>query len=149
MFNRILVPIDVREPEVAREAVEAALALARSFDSDLRLVHVTSAIAPVAPMAAIPQQIYDEVGVAEQAELHAIAGRLGLPRDKVSTAVRIGAAYPELLAEAAEWGADLIVVGAHRPSMATYLLGSTAAALGRHAKCTVMIVRSPLKAHLL
>jgi nucleotide-binding universal stress UspA family protein len=33
--------------------------------------------------------------------------------------------------------------------MATYLLGSTAAAISRHARCTVMIVRSPRKATLL
>jgi nucleotide-binding universal stress UspA family protein len=31
--------------------------------------------------------------------------------------------------------------------MATFLLGSTAAALSRHATCAVMIVRSPLRAH--
>ena len=56
---------------------------------------------------------------------------------------------PEILAEALDWPADLIVVGAHRRSMATYLLGSTASALSRHAHCTVMIVRSPLKAKLI
>jgi nucleotide-binding universal stress UspA family protein len=149
MFNRILVPIDVGDPGVAREALEAALALARSFDSAVRLVHVASPIAPVAPMAAIPQRLYDNIGAAEQAELARIAGRLGLPDGKVTTAVRIGSAYPELLAEAKEWGADLIVVGAHTRSVATYLLGSTAIEIGRNAKCTVMIVRSPLRAAIL
>jgi nucleotide-binding universal stress UspA family protein len=78
-----------------------------------------------------------------------MAGAIDRPRDRVSTTVRIGGVYPELLAEATEWPADLIVVGAHRRSMATYLLGSTAAALSRHSKCTVMIVRSPIKAKLM
>ena len=45
------------------------------------------------------------------------------------------------LAEAEDWGADLIVVGSHRPTMATYLLGSNAKTIVRHAKCSVLVVR--------
>jgi nucleotide-binding universal stress UspA family protein len=33
------------------------------------------------------------------------------------------------------------VVGSHRPTMATYLLGSNAKTIVRHAKCSVLIVR--------
>jgi nucleotide-binding universal stress UspA family protein len=149
MYMKILVALDVHEPEVARKAMEAASALAASFDSDLRLVYVAGSvmpIAPILPMAAVPQLQSYEVGATEAAELHDIAAGLDRPAAKVTTAVRVGSVYPELLAEAEGWGADLIVACAHRLSMATYLLGSTAAALSRHAKCTVMIVRSPLKA---
>jgi nucleotide-binding universal stress UspA family protein len=46
-----------------------------------------------------------------------------------------------VLAEAEEWGADLVVVGSHRPTMATYLLGSNAKTIVRHAKCSVLVVR--------
>jgi nucleotide-binding universal stress UspA family protein len=146
MFKRILVPIDVRESDVAREAIAAAVALAKAFDGDLRLAHVASPMIPTSPMAIIPQSVYDEVGVFEKADLEKLAATIDLPRERVTTAVRIGGVYPELLAEAEDWRADLIVVGAHRRSMASYLLGSTASATARHAKCTVMIVRSPLKA---
>ena len=149
MFRNILVPIDISEQEVAAEAIAAAVELAKAFDGNLRLIHVASPIIPGSPMAVIPQSVYDEIGVYEKSQLEAMAGAIDRPRDRVSTAVRIGGVYPELLAEAAEWPADLIVVGAHRRSMATFLLGSTAAALSRHAKCTVMIVRSALKAKLL
>ena len=147
MFRKILVPIDVHDAEVAREAIAAAVAVAKSFDSELRLIHVSSPIVPGSPVAVIPQELYEEIGVAEKAELETLAKGIDLPN--VSSVVRIGGVYPELLAEAEEWPADLIVVGAHRRSMATYLLGSTATALSRHAKCTVMIVRSPIKAKLI
>jgi len=100
-------------------------------------------------MAVIPQSVYDEIGVYEKSQLQAMAEKIERPQSRVSTAVRIGGVYPELLAEAEEWPADLIVVGAHRRSMATFLLGSTAAAIARHAKCTVMIVRSRLTAKLI
>ena len=149
MFKKILVPIDVHEPEVADEALETALALAKAYGGDLRLVHVATPIVPTSPMAVIPQSVYDDLGVYEKSRLDEMAAGVDLPKGRVSTAVRIGGVYPELLQEALEWPADLIVVGAHRRSMATYLLGSTAAAISRHASCTVMIVRSPRKATLL
>jgi nucleotide-binding universal stress UspA family protein len=149
MFGNILVPIDIGESDVAAEAVAAAVAMAKAFDSKLRLIHVASPIIPGSPMAVIPQSVFDEIGIYEKSQLDAIAGAIDRPAKSVSAAVRIGGVYPELLAEAAEWPADLIVVGAHRRSMATYLLGSTAAALSRHAKVTVLIVRSPLKAKLI
>lgn len=149
MFKRILVPVDVREADVAQEAIAAALALAKAYGGDMRLIHVASPIIPGSPMAVIPQSVYDEIGVYEKAQLETMAGSIDLPKGRVSVVVRIGGVYPELLAEAEDWRADMIVVGAHRRSMATYLLGSTAAALSRHAKCTVMIVRSPLTAKLI
>ncbi len=149
MFKKILAPIDVREPEVSREALAEAEKLANAFAGHLRLIYVASPILPVHPMAAIPQQLYDDIGSAEKRALDEAAAQLNLPAGHVTTTVRIGDVYPELLAEAAEWGADLIVVGAHRRSMATYLLGSTAAALTRHSRCSVMIVRSSLKAKLI
>ena len=100
-------------------------------------------------MAVIPQAVYDELGVYEKSELQRLAAPIDLPKAAISTVVRIGAVYPELLSEAEEWGADLIIVGAHKRSMATYLLGSSAAAIVRHAACTVMVVRSGKKATLL
>jgi universal stress protein F len=55
--------------------------------------------------------------------------------------LRFGGTYPEIPAEADEWGADLIVIGSHRPAMSTYLLGSTAKSVVRHATCSVLVVR--------
>jgi nucleotide-binding universal stress UspA family protein len=149
MFRKILLPIDVAEPEIAKEAIEAATALAKGFDSQLRLIHVTSPVVVASPMAVIPQAVYDELGVYEKSELERLAASIDMPKTAISTAVRIGAVYPELLSEAEDWGADLIIVGAHKRSMATFLLGSSAAAIVRHAACTVMVVRSGKKATLL
>lgn len=149
MFRRILLPIDVAEPDVAKEATDVAVSIGKAYDSQIRLIHVASPIIVASPMAVIPQSVYDELGVYEKSELERMAATIDRPQGTLSTVVRIGGVYPELLAEAEEWQADLIVVGAHKRSMATYLLGSTAAAVVRHAACTVMVVRSPKKASLL
>jgi nucleotide-binding universal stress UspA family protein len=63
------------------------------------------------------------------------------PRKRISTIVRIGAIYDEALTEAGEWNADLIVICSNRPTLATYLLGSNAAKIVRHATCSVLVVR--------
>jgi nucleotide-binding universal stress UspA family protein len=149
MFGRILLPIDIAEAEVAKEAIETAVAVAKAFNSDIRLIHVTSPIVIASPMAVIPQPVYDQLGVYEKSELERMAAAIDRPKGTVATVVRIGGVYPELLAEIAQWQADLVVVGAHKRSMATYLLGSSAAAIVRHAPCTVMVVRSGKKAALL
>ena len=64
-----------------------------------------------------------------------------LPKERVSSAVIMGGVYHDVLQEAERIGADLIVVGSHGPTMATYLIGSNAAAIGRHAECSVLVVR--------
>ncbi len=149
MFGKILLPIDIAEPEIAKEAIDAAVSMAKAFNSEIRLIHVASPVIVASPMAVIPQSVYDELGVYEKSELYRMAAAIDRPKGTVTTVVRIGGVYPELLAEAAEWQADLIIVGAHKRSMATYLLGSTAAAIVRHASCTVMVARSGKKASLL
>ncbi len=149
MFGKILLPIDISEPEIAKEAIDVAVGMAKAFNSNIRLIHVTSPIIVASPMAVIPQSVYDELGVYEKSGLERMAATIDRPKETVTTVVRIGGVYPELLAEATEWRADLIIVGAHKRSMATYLLGSSAAAIVRHASCTVMVVRSGKKASLL
>ena len=43
-------------------------------------------------------------------ELVETVGRIDYPAAKLTSTVRFGAIYPEVLAEAEDWGADLIVV---------------------------------------
>ena len=149
MFSRILLPIDIAEPDAAKKAIDVATSMAKTYKASLRLVHVTSPIVVAAPMAVIPQSVYDALRLAGKAELDRLAAAIDRSPETVSTTIRVGGIYPELLAEAEEWGADLIIVGAHKLSMATYLLGSTASAIVRHASCTVMVVRGDKPASVL
>jgi len=56
--------------------------------------------------------------------------------------VRQGDPRQEILEEAKEWGADLIVVGSHgRTGIQRWLLGSVAEHVVRHAPCSVEVVR--------
>ncbi len=88
----------------------------------------------------IPPEAHKHVVEEAKTQLNLIAAETGLG-ENASTVVREGAIYHEVLAEAQDTGADLIVMGSHRPAMATYLLGSNAARIVRHATCSVMVVR--------
>src|SRR5271154_592855 len=76
-----------------------------------------------------------------QAPVEGVAATIGLPKARLSTVVLSGGVYHELLRDATEWRADLIVVGSHRPGMSDYLLGSNAKTIVRPAQCSVLVVR--------
>jgi nucleotide-binding universal stress UspA family protein len=62
---------------------------------------------------------------------------------RTSTVVRSGDAREGVLESAAEWGADLIVLGSHgRTGIDRFLLGSVSESVARHAPCSVLIVRT-------
>jgi nucleotide-binding universal stress UspA family protein len=81
-------------------------------------------------------------GSAEES-LETVARESGYDSAKVSTVVRQGGIYHEVLEEAKTFGADLIVMSSHRPAMKTYFLGSNAGHMVRYAKCSVLVVRKP------
>lgn len=140
MFKSILVPIDLSETVLANAALDAAIELAMASGGKLRLISVRS-LMPATYMEYIPADFDVNAKAEAEAELKTLASGLALPHDRLSTVVRLGSVYGEVLDEAKACGADLIVVGSHRPSMATYLIGSNAKTIVRHAICSVLVIR--------
>ena len=140
MYSKILVPVDLSDLAVAQPALEKAVALAKASDAELRVINVMSMI-PAAYLDYMPSNYDTQERERAEIDIAKVARESGLPANKVSTAVRLGAIYHEVLGEATDWGADLVVVGSHHPSFATYLIGSNAANIVRHAQCSVLVVR--------
>lgn len=140
MYKSILVPVDLSDLEIAAPAINAAARLAEWTGATLRLINVQQ-ILPATYMDYVPPEFDAQQREWADAEMKAVQAKVALPPERVSIVVRIGGIYPEILAEAEEWGADLIVIGSHRPAMSTYLLGSNAKTVVRHAKCSVLVVR--------
>jgi nucleotide-binding universal stress UspA family protein len=140
MFKKILAPVDPADVATARPALDAAARLASISDGVVRLISVRS-LMPVTYMEYIPANFEETISAETERALQEAAAGVALPRDRISIAVRTGSVYGEVLEEAKSFGADLIVVGSHRPSMATYLLGSNATTIVRHALCNVLVVR--------
>jgi nucleotide-binding universal stress UspA family protein len=65
-----------------------------------------------------------------------------IPKEmRAGVVVRNGTVYREIVEAAKDLDIRQIVMGAHRPSLADFLLGPNSARVARHAGCTVTVVR--------
>lgn len=135
--RRVLLAADLSDAgvEVHERGLDVAGALCAECGPELRAVRVVEdGPAP----AALPRAARE---AAAQRELDAfVRGRRPRARG-VQCKVRAGAAADEILAEASEWSADLLVLGTGGDAGAGRLrLGSTAGAALRGAPCSVLAV---------
>lgn len=140
MFKNILVPIDVTHAESSELALNAAAKLADSSGAKLTLMNVVADV-PNLVAVQLPEDFSEKAEAAARDQLGSIAKSCGLAEGAYETTVGSGPAYHEILAQATKMGADLIVVASHRPELSDYLLGTVAARVVRHAKCSVLVVR--------
>jgi nucleotide-binding universal stress UspA family protein len=141
-YQKILVPVDLADPDFVKPALDTAVELARASGGAVRLINVIP-MTPVMLAEYVPPDFdVQQRGSAEEA-LASIAKDSGLDPAKVSTVVRQGGIYHEVLEEAKVFGCDVIVMSSHRPAMKTYFLGSNAGHMVRYAKCSVLVVRKP------
>jgi len=140
MFKNILVPIDADESDVAEPGVQFAAQLAALANGAVRMIHVLPR-APWRLQEFLPAQLEVDREEAAREKMKELAQKANMPMGYFSVVVRFGSVYDEVLSEAEAWGADLIVIGSHSPSMSTYLLGSNAQNIVRHANCSVLVIR--------
>jgi nucleotide-binding universal stress UspA family protein len=140
-IRRILVPVDFSA--AAQGVVEYALDLGRERGAETTLLHVVGVpIAPFDPaygVAADPRMLLDlqsgaEKGLADLASRFKDAG--------LRTKVLTGSPSREIVREAREWGADLVVIGTHgRTGLRHVFLGSVAENVVRLCPCPVLTLR--------
>ena len=140
MYKRIILAVDLADASTAPKGLAEALELAKAWGGSLRLVNVQPVV-PATFMEYVPADFDAEQTKKATESLNDVVAKIDLPAGRKSGAARAGGIYHELLEEASEWNADLIVVGSHRPVMSDYLLGSNAKTIVRHAQCSVLVVR--------
>jgi len=142
MYKKILVPVDLADTDLAKPAIETAVAMARDGGGSVRLINVQP-LTPVMLAEYVPPDFEAQQRRSSEDALGIIAGECGLDAAHISFTVRQGGIYHEVLEEAKDFGADLIVMSSHRPAMRTYFLGSNAGHVVRYAPCSVLVVRNP------
>ena len=140
MYKQILVPIDLADTELAKPAIATAVAMAKTSGGSVRLVNVLP-MTPVMLAEYVPADFDTQQRQTSEEALTIVARESGIDAPRISSAVRQGGIYHEILEEAAAIKADLIVMTSHRPAMRTYFLGSNAGHVVRYAKCSVLVVR--------
>ena len=74
-------------------------------------------------------------------ELREIADKY-IPKEmQAGVVVENGTVYREIVEAAKDLDVNQIFMGAHRPSLADFLLGPNSARVARHAECSVTVVR--------
>jgi len=136
MYKTIVVPVQLANEEHDKELIGLARKLGGK-SARIIVVHVIEEV-PTYVATNLPVGLLDESKAAATQELDALAKGADLAAE---TDVRSGHTATTILAIAEETGADLIVVGSHRPGFQDYLLGSTAARLVRHSDCSVLVAR--------
>jgi nucleotide-binding universal stress UspA family protein len=143
---KILLGVD--GSKFASDAFRAIITQFRTENTELRVLHVLQPITLLAPPEMAPgyfPELEAQKGPAREL-VEQIAKQLREAGFKASAAVEIGDVRMCIIEVAAEWGADLIVVGSHGiKGIRGFLLGSAAESVARHAKCSVEIVRAPVR----
>jgi nucleotide-binding universal stress UspA family protein len=140
MFKRILVPVDLADTDLAKSAIETAVSLSHASGGSIRLLNVLPTT-PVMLAEYVPADFDAQQRQTAEEALAIIAKESGTDAAHITTVVRQGGTYHEVLEEAKTYHADLIVMSSHRPAMRTYFLGSNAGHVVRYAKCSVLVVR--------
>jgi nucleotide-binding universal stress UspA family protein len=140
VFRKVLVPIDLADPELAISSIETAVTLVRASGGSVRLLNVLP-VTPADLATYVPADFDEQQRRTAEEALEIAARECGLDPHHVSVAVRQGGVHHEVIAEATAIGADLIVMSSHRPGKRAYFLGSNAAHVVRHAICSVLVVR--------
>lgn len=143
MTQTILCAIDINRPKPERKVLEWAGRLAEMEGAQLDVVTVVPDYGSAVVGAFFSDDHTEKARQHAHDLLEAYVGEVvGAERNaKVRHIVGVGTAYHEILSLAEKDGADLIVLGAHRPDLSDYLLGPNAARVVRHSTCSVFVVR--------
>jgi nucleotide-binding universal stress UspA family protein len=137
---RLLLAID--DSKFSEAATQAVIAQCQPQGTEVNVLNVVD--------LAMPIPTSDAAGFRELSLKHGkeVARRAEQALNKagytVQTMVEEGDPKSVIIAHAAQWKADLIVMGSHgRKGLDRFLMGSVAEAVSRHAPCSVEIVRFP------
>jgi len=151
-MKKILVPIDFSD--VTEFVVENAKLFAKSFDAELKILHV---FAPMLQgivggiiMAPLNYEVLREELAVKLKNKHKkmleIKQKLSNEKVNVKASFLEGKVSKVVLSQVKEYAPDMIIMGSHGHGyMTKVLLGSITMSVLKHAKCPVIIVPSKAK----
>lgn len=141
MYNDILLPIDLGNESSWNKALPTAIEYCKAFGATLHVMTVVPEYG--LPMVAqfFPEDHEEKMRSAARDVLHKFVADKVPKEVAVQHIVGEGTIYKTIIETADEIGADLIVMGSHRPELQDYLLGPNAARVVRHSTKSVLVVR--------
>jgi nucleotide-binding universal stress UspA family protein len=151
-MKRILVPIDFSD--VTELVIENAKLFAKSFDSELRIIHVFAPMleGTVGRIIMVPmnyEDLRDELAAElknEHKKMLEIKQKMINEKVKVKAFLLGGKVSEVIFSQVKEYIPDMIIMGSHgHGHVAKALLGSITTSVLKHVKCPVIIVPSKSK----
>jgi nucleotide-binding universal stress UspA family protein len=146
MYKRILVPVD--GSPTSKLGLEEAIKLAKDQQAALRIVHVANDWLVLSPDAAGADtgpafEAWHAAGEALLDEVEKVARSAGVDAQTVLVEEIGERAAVQILKQATQWPADLIVCGTHgRRGVRRLLMGSDAEYIVRHSPVPVLLLHS-------
>jgi universal stress protein F len=136
--KKILVAIDTSRQGGNDDLLKTAQGIAKVMGGEIALLNV---------IEYVPQYVSNQLpeGLREEQikEINSVLQKLAAQCDCSNAIIREGQPATEILEYASEIKADLIILQSHDPDISTYLIGSVASRVARHAHCSVYLVRQP------
>ncbi len=145
-----LAPIDLEDEHLSAGVIEKTVQMATGVpNAKIYLMTVIPGITPgIDQRYAIRGEMHGSTDYPLQEwkdeaakELKAIASKNVPAEMQGGVVVENGTVYREIVEAAKDLDIEHIVMGAHRPSLADFLLGPNSARVARHAGCSVTVVR--------
>ena len=138
MFKKVLIPVDVTVAEDTQKLLKAAITLTAGWKCEIH-------VATVVPTVSMPivGSYFDKDFEAESKAAAAKELALAVSDASIDAQQHVlaGTVYDTVIDIASKLDMDLILIGAHQPELRDYLLGSNAARVVRHSKCSVLVLR--------
>ena len=141
MTSHILCAVDLTHADDALALVKEAGRIAKLEEAALSVVAVLPDYGTSFVGSFFKEGTLKEAAQSANATLHEIVGRTLPNHNQVQCIVEIGTVYEEVLDAAGKCGADLILVGAHKPDFTDRVVGPNAARIVRNADVSVLVVR--------
>ncbi|POT55204.1 universal stress protein UspF [Citrobacter amalonaticus] len=144
MNKTILVPVDISDSELTERVITHVEAEAKIDDAEVHFLTVIPSLPYYASLGlAYSSELpaMDDLKAEAKSQLEEITRKFNIPSDRVHIHVAEGSPKDVILDMAKKLPAYMVIIASHRPDITTYLLGSNAAAVVRHAECSVLVVR--------
>lgn len=140
----ILVPINISNSKLTQRVISHVKKKAKINNAKVHFLTVIPSLPYYASLslaysAKLPA--INNLKAKAKSQLKKIIKKFKLPTNKVHVHVKKSSPKNRILKLAKKIPAHIIIIASHQPNITTYLLSSNAAAVVRHAKCSVLVVR--------
>lgn len=141
MYNRILFPIDLEHTKEAEKSLKIAVEEARRSKAAISVMTVATGFGMPIVASFFDQDTVSKALMEVASHLKKYISK-NIPTDIETSAVVVEGNPAELILKQEKIdNVDLIVISSHNSQIENLLLGSVAAKVVRHSKCSVIVVK--------